>query len=238
MVTDPSGVSTLPTNTSSTNTAATAASSATGALTGGTNMGKEDFLKLLTTQLQNQDPLSPADPKDFVAQLSQFSSLEQLINLNTTMGNFSTTFQGLQNSQQMTQGVSLLDKMVKAQGNSFAVTDGEAVNASFILGSAAKSTKVNIFNSGNTLVRTIDLGAQSRGECQVAWDGKDSNGNKVPDGTYSFQVAATDAQGKSLDTATYITGKVEEVLQDANKVYLKVNGRLITLDSILSIDES
>jgi flagellar hook assembly protein FlgD len=59
----------------------------------------------------------------------------------------------------------------------------------------------------------------------------------VADGTYYYQVAATDAKGNTVDTANYITGKVEEVLQDSNKVYLKINGRLVTVDSILSIDE-
>ena len=225
--------SSIPTTTSTTPSTSTAS----GALTGGVQMGKEDFLQLLTTQLRYQNPLSPEDPKDFVAQLSQFSSLEQLINVNTKLEDSSKSTAAMQNSMQLGQGVSLLDKMVKAQGNSFAVKSGEAVNASFILGGAAKSTKVSIYDSSNKLVRTIDLGGQAKGERQVSWDGKDSSGKPVDDGTYFFKVAATDAQGKTLETASYITGTVEEVLQDTNKVYLKINGRLVTLDSILSIDE-
>lgn len=227
-------VSSIPTTTSDTTTT----SSSTGSLTSGINMGKEDFLLLLTTQLRYQNPLSPEDPKDFVAQLSQFSSLEQLINLNTKLDNYSETTQALQNSANLSQGVALLGKEVKAQGNSFVVKSGESGDMSFILGSTATSTKVNIYTSGNTLVRTIDLGAKSAGEVEINWDGKDNNGNAVADGTYYFQVTAKDASGNDLDTASYITGTVEEVLQDANTVYLKVNGRLVTLDTILSIDES
>ena len=201
-------------------------------------MGKEDFLKLLTTQLQYQDPLSPEDPKDFVAQLAQFSSVEQLINANTKLDNFTTALTSLQGGQQLSQGVSLLDKTVKAQGNSFGVSSGKADNVSYILGGAAKSVKVGIYNSGNTLVRTLDLGSAATGENQIAWDAKDSNGKTVADGTYTFQVTATDANGKAVDSANMFTGKVEEVIQNQNKVYLKVNGRLVTVDNVVAVEPS
>jgi flagellar basal-body rod modification protein FlgD len=225
--------STIPTTTSTTTATST---SATGALTGGAQMGKEDFLRLLTTQLRYQNPLSPEDPKDFVAQLSQFSSLEQLINLNTKLDDYNTISKSMQTSMQLSQGLDLLDKTVKAQGNSFVVSSGKANDVVAILGNAAASTKISIYNSAGKLVRTLDLGAKPKGEVSVSWDGKDSSGKTVPDGTYSYKVAATDASGNTLDTASYITGTVEQVLQDSNKVYLKVNGRLVTLDSVLSID--
>lgn len=231
-------VSSIPnTNSSTTSTSSTSSSSSAASLTGMT-MGKEDFLKLLTTQLRYQDPLSPSDPKDFVAQLAQFSSVEQLINLNTKYDSNNTALSNLQGSMQMAQAVSFLDKTVKAQGSNFVVKSGQADNLSFILGGNAKTTKVSIYNSANQLVRTIDAGSLSSGENKVSWDGKDSTGKQVADGSYSYQVTATDAQGKSVTTATLITGKVEEVLQDQNKVYLKVNGRLITLDNIIAVDQS
>jgi len=201
-------------------------------------MGKEDFLKLLTTQLQYQDPLSPADPKDFVAQLSQFSSLEQLINLNTTMGNLSTSFQTLQSSQQMSQGLSLLGKTVQAQGNIFTVSSGTPGELSSVLGGAASKVTVSIADSSGKVVRTLDLGSKPSGACDISWDGKDSNGNQVADGTYSFSVNAVDSKGAAVTTATLVSGTVEEVLQNSGTVYLKINGRLTTLDNIISIDES
>jgi len=201
-------------------------------------MGKEDFLKLLTTQLQHQDPLSPEDPKDFVAQLSQFSSLEQLINLNTTMGNLGTSLTNLQSSQQMSQGLSLLGKEVTAQGNVFSVSSGEIGDTSYILNGAASSVKASIYDSSGKLVRTIDLGGQATGEHQISWDGKDNSGNKVADGTYSFQISALDSKGNTVSAASLVTGTVEAVLQDSGTVYLKVNGRLTTLDNIISVDNA
>ncbi|MDD2902401.1 MAG: FlgD immunoglobulin-like domain containing protein [Syntrophales bacterium] len=230
-------ISSIP-NTTSTDTSSTAASSASGSLTGGVNMGKEDFLLLLTTQLRYQNPLSPEDPKDFVAQLSQFSSLEQLINVNTKLDDYSTTSKSMQTTMQLSQGLDLIGKQVKAQGNAFVVKEGEANKASLILGSNAASVKVSIYDSNSKLVRTLDMGGQSKGEVQISWDGKDSNGTTVADGTYRYQVTATDSNKNTVETASYVTGTVEEVLQDSDTIYLKVNGLLVTLDSILSIDES
>jgi len=227
--------SSIPTTTTS--STGTSSSTSSSSLTG-INMGKEDFLKLLTTQLRYQNPLSPDDPKEFVAQLAQFSSLEQLLNVNTKLDNFSTTVQSLQNSQNMAQGVSLLGKTVRAQGNSFTVTSGTASAGTVILGSDAKSVKVSISNSSGQLVRTLDLGSQSSGENQISWDGKDSSGNQVADGTYSFQVSALDSKGATVTSANLVAGTVDEVLQNSGKVYLKVNGRLVALDSIISVDQT
>jgi flagellar basal-body rod modification protein FlgD len=138
----------------------------------------------------------------------------------------------------MAQGVSLLGKSVRAQGNSFTVTSGTASTSTVILGQDAKSVKVSISNSGGQVVRTLDLGSLASGERQISWDGKDSQGKQVADGTYSFQVAATDAKGKAVDAATYFTGEVEEVLQNQGTVYVKVNGRLISLDNVFAVDQS
>jgi flagellar basal-body rod modification protein FlgD len=233
--------SSIPTTTSTTSTTSTSSSNSTsssGSLTSGINMGKEDFLKLLTTQLQYQDPLSPSDPKDFVAQLSQFSSLEQLMNLNTTMGTLGTSMTNLQNSQQMTQGLGLLGKTVQAQGNVFTVSSGKSGDLSCVLGGAASKVTVSISDSSGKIVRTLDLGSKPTGACDISWDGKDSNGNTMADGTYSFSVNALDSKGAAVTAATLVSGKVEEVLQNSGTVYLKVNGRLTTLDNLISVDDA
>jgi flagellar basal-body rod modification protein FlgD len=210
-------------------------SSTTGSITGSINMNKDDFLKLLVTQLQNQDPMSPEDPKDFVAQLAQFSSLEQQINSNQNLENLSTAIQGLQQSQKMAQGVSLLGKTVKGSGNQLTVTGGKALEASYQLPQAADQVAVGIFDGTGKQVATVKLGAQSAGTHAITWDGRDSNGKQVADGTYSYQVAAQDKKGNAIQVNNYFTGTVEEVYQDSQGVWVTVNGHQMLLNSIVSV---
>lgn len=198
-------------------------------------MGKEDFLKLLTTQLRYQDPLSPEDPKDFVAQLAQFSALEQQLNTNTNLTRLATVIQNLKNSQDMAQGVGLLGKTVKGTGNTISVAGGQALGAGFELPQAAQEVTVSLYNSGGALVRTLNLGAQPAGYRTFAWDARDSSGKAVADGVYTYQVRATDKNGKSLSATNYFTGRVAEVLQDSQGVWLVVNGRRVWLGNITAV---
>jgi flagellar basal-body rod modification protein FlgD len=199
------------------------------------NMNKDDFLRLLVTQLQYQDPLSPEDPKDFVAQLAQFSSLEQQINSNTNLENLSKVIQNLQQSQNMAQGVSLLGKTVKGAGNQLTVVGGKALEASYNLPQAAKQVVVGIFDATGRQVAILNLGAQPPGSRTLSWDGRDSQGKQVADGIYSYQVAAQDNSGKAMQVENYFTGTVDEVYQDSQGVWVKVNGRQILLGNITSV---
>jgi flagellar basal-body rod modification protein FlgD len=198
-------------------------------------MKKEDFLKLLVTQLRYQDPLSPEDPKDFVAQLAQFSSLEQQINANQNLQDLGKLFQNLKESQNMTQGVSLLGKTVKGSGNQLTVTGGKALEASFQLPQEAKEVVVDILNSSGAQVRSLNLGGRAAGVHALAWDGKDSQGKAAADGIYSFRVAATDKAGKAIQVDNFFTGTVQEVYQDAQGVWVKVNGKQMLLSNIVSV---
>lgn len=233
-------VDSIPSTTAAATTAAsqtTSSSDSTGALTGaiGDTMGKEDFLNLLVTQLRYQDPMSPEDPKDFVAQLAQFSSLEQQINVNKQLENLGELLKTFTDSQNMAQGVSLLGKTVTGSGSQITVSGGQASEASFQLPSDAQALVVGIFDVSGQQVRILNLGAQSAGTCTFAWDGKDSDGNKVADGTYSYQVAAQNKDGQALQVDTYFTGKVEKVYQDSQGIWVTVDGRQVLLNSIVSV---
>jgi flagellar basal-body rod modification protein FlgD len=207
-----------------TSSGSTSSDSITGSIS--QTMNKDDFLKLLVTQLQYQDPMSPEDPKDFVAQLAQFSSLEQQINSNTNLENLSKVIQNLQQSQNMAQGVSLLGKTVKGAGNQLTVVGGKALEASFQLPEAAQQVVVGIFDS---------TGQQVAGSRTFSWDGKDSQGKQAADGIYSYQVAAQDKSGNAIQVANYFTGTVDEVYQDSQGVWVTVNGRQILLGNITSV---
>jgi len=218
----------------------TSSSDSKGALTGaiGENMGKEDFLNLLVTQLRYQDPMSPEDPKDFVAQLAQFSSLEQQINANQYLEKLGELLQTFTTSQDMAKGIALLGKTVTGSGSQISLSGGQATEASFQLPSAAQALVVGIFDANGEQVRILNLGAQSAGTCTFAWDGKDSDGKKVTDGTYSYQVAAQNKDGQALKVDNYFTGKVEQVYQDSQGIWVKVNGRQVLLSSITSVADT
>ena len=198
-------------------------------------MNKDDFLQLLMAQLQNQDPLSPEDPKDFVSQLAQFSSLEQQINSNSNLENLSKAIQSLQQSQSMAQGVSLLGKTVQGNGNTLSVAGGKALDATFQLPQAAAQVAVGIFDSNGNQVTTLNLGAQAAGTGAFSWDGKDSKGKQVADGTYSYQVAAQDKAGNTIQVNNYLTGTVQQVYQDSQGVWVTVNGQKMLLNNIISV---
>jgi flagellar basal-body rod modification protein FlgD len=202
------------------------------------NLGKDDFLKLLVTQLRFQDPMAPQDPKDFVTQLAQFSSLEQQINSNTNLLALGRLVNHLSYSLLMSRGVGLLGKTVKAMGNSLTVSGGNQVGASYELPRDAKQVTVNIYNASGQLVRTLELGGQAAGMRQFTWDGKDADGKPVADGTYTFKVTALDSQGQTMEASTYITGKVTEVYWDEEGVWVKVDGRPVLVDNIVSVVQS
>lgn len=198
-------------------------------------MGKEDFLKLLVTQLRFQDPMAPEDPKDFVAQLAQFSSLEQQLNANTNLVAVGKVVQHLVDSLGMARGVALLGKTVRGVGNALTLAGGRGVSASYQLPQDARQVTVTIFDAGGKTIRTLELGSQPAGLRQFTWDGKDSQGKVAPDGSYSYQIRAVDAKGQGLEVTNYFTGTVTEVYQDPGGVWVKVDGKPVLVDNIVSV---
>jgi len=244
-------VSTLPstlnssasTTTSGAGTASQSAGSgktSSASLTGATTktMGKDDFLKLLTTQLRYQDPLNPQDPKDFVSQLSQFSSLEQQMNTNTTLQAIGTLMQSVKDGNGMSQGVAMLGKTVTGVGNSITMASGRASNTTFQLSKEAQEVKVTIFDASGKAVRSLNLGRQAAGNRPIAWDGKNDQGAKVADGTYAYTVSAKDSKGQAIEVNSYFTGTVQEVYMDAKGVWVKVNGQPILIDNVTAISQN
>ena len=171
-------------------TAKTTASSSTESV-----MGKDDFLKLLVAQLQNQDPLSPDDPTEFTAQLAQFSSLEQLTSLNTSMDNLVTSNA---NSDRFST-LTTIGKNVAYSSESFTYT-GEAVELGYQLDSNAANVTMSLQQNGVTLAR-IQGTELATGNHFITWDGKLANGNDAPVGDYKIVIEAKAATGDSVATA-------------------------------------
>lgn len=197
-------------------------------------MGKEDFLHLLVTQLQNQDPLNPSDSTEFTAQLATFSSLEELQNINTTLAGVNTSQSILTNSQ----AVDYIGKQIQAIGDQFHLRDGQADPIEFNISQDAAGVYVKIYNQYGEFVQDIELGPKTAGRQSVQWDGVDHLGQKAPDGSYRFEAVALDAQGNTTDVTTFTSGTVSGVYYKNGLAYLITADQEIPLGSVVQVHES
>lgn len=170
--------------------------SITGSLTGASNLGKDDFLLLLVTQLQNQDPLNPQDPTEFTSQLAQYSSLEQLFTVNDQLQQLGTT-NG--NVVQMT-ALGLMGQNVVVQADSFTL-GSDSMTLGYKLSNNVDEAQLAIQDANGKTVATLDGSALSSGEHFMTWDGKDSTGATLPAGEYQLKLL-TKLDGASTDSGT------------------------------------
>ncbi|BAH74865.1 flagellar hook assembly protein FlgD [Solidesulfovibrio magneticus] len=211
-------------------TSGSSASSTTSSSTSG--LGMDAFLQLLVTQLQYQDPLDPMDDKEFVAELAQFSSLEQLTEINSGIEGLSTLTQ----EQQMIGAVNFIGKTIEANGTAVNVEDGAATSVTFTLPEDAATCLVNVLDSSGNIVRTVDLGATTAGQVEFEWDGKDYDGNAVDDGQYQVAVTATNADGEVMTVTSTMTGTVEGIQQVSGSYYLDIGGgRYVAFTDITNV---
>jgi flagellar basal-body rod modification protein FlgD len=194
-------------------------------------LGKEDFLHLLITQLQNQDPLNPTDHTEFTAQLAQFSSLEQLSNVNDNL----EQLQNFQASTNNSQAVSLLGKEITANGNFLRLSDGEPIGCDFSLGRDAAAVVVNIYDSTGEFVKAFESEDLSSGRQTLIWDGTDRNGNPAKDGNYTFEILAADTNGKNVNVTAFFTGTVNTVTFENNTPFLISEGQKIALGDVIQV---
>jgi flagellar basal-body rod modification protein FlgD len=194
-------------------------------------LGKDDFLTLLITQLQHQDPLNPTDSTEYTAQLAQFSSLEQLSNVNQNL----EYLQLYQASINNAQAVSFIGKQIMALGNAIEVDQGAADGCEFDLTADAAGVTVNIYDEGGDLVKTIEAGAMDAGRQTVQWDGTDQNGNPVADGNYTFEVMAVDADDQHVEAVTYTSGVVSGVTFSQGTTYFIMKNQRIAIGDIVEV---
>ena len=194
-------------------------------------MGKDAFLELLVTQLQYQDPLNPMDSTAFTAQLAQFSSLEQLNNVNKNL-EYSQLYQASINNS---QAVSFIGKEIKASGDSIEVANGIPGSLGFSLPEQAAQSIINIYDIGDNFVKSMDTGELDQGAQSIEWDGIDNNGMAVKDGEYRFEVMAYNGSEERIDAETYTSGRVTGVTFLDGKAKLLVGERPIALGNIIEV---
>ncbi|OGA98064.1 MAG: flagellar biosynthesis protein FlgD [Burkholderiales bacterium RIFCSPHIGHO2_12_FULL_61_11] len=205
--------------------------SALGALTSATGSSADSeqrFLKLLVTQLNNQDPLNPLDNAQLTSQLAQMSTVSGIEKLNGA-------FQSLlaqSGSSQVLQSAGLIGRTVLVPGNELALKQGVEVPFAVDVTGAAESVKVTITNAAGDAVRSYDLGALPPGVKTLSWDGAADNGEPLAEGSYTLSVGALG--GASTVAASALTyAKVSSVAQGSAGVALDLeSGRKASLSDV------
>lgn len=197
-------------------------------------MGKDDFLTLLVAQLKHQDPLNPSESTEFTAQLAQFSSLEQLQNIGSTLSGFEVYQSTLNNIQ----STGFIGKTVTATGSLFGVKGGNPDPIRFDLTNAADSVYLQIYDNYGSFVNDIQAGSREAGEQQVQWDGRDANGTTVADGPYTFTIMAMNADGSIVSANSYTTGVVTGVDYKTGATNLLINDHEVPISSVIRIEET
>jgi flagellar basal-body rod modification protein FlgD len=185
-----------------------------------TGASQQDFLKLFTTQLQNQNPLDPTKNEAFVAQLAQFSQLEATTNMANQLTSMASTMSG----DRMMSSAALIGKSVIVPGASFDMTAGNAITGNVALPTGADGITIDVLNSNGESVKQQILGAQPSGDLSWTWSGADNNGNAVADGTYTFRVTGV-SQGKTIAPEVNQVSAIRSVSQNAKaELVLEVQG--------------
>lgn len=195
-------------------------------------LDKNDFLNLMVTQLKNQDPLSPMNNNEFIAQTTQMSSLEQLINIAKLIEKLSTT----SIESQLLNGASFIGKYVSYNGDSFALKDGVA-NIKFYLDNPADKVSINIYNRNGAVVATGEFKNLDAGLNSIPWDGTGIDGNKLPDGFYTYTLKAKDKSGNEVSAIQVSSGRVTGVTVKDGKLVFNVNGSPVNADNIKEVFE-
>jgi flagellar basal-body rod modification protein FlgD len=197
-------------------------------------LSQDDFLKLLLTQLQSQDPLKPLDNQEFAAQLATFNSLDQLININKKL----EASQGQQKLLDQLGSTALIGKEVRATGDRIQLTAEQEAMLNYTLDANASRVVVNITDRDGNLVRALEVGSQTTGQQTVSWDGKDTSGARVAPGQYTFAVAAIDSSNKKIGVTTFLHGIVTGVNMAGSEPQLEINGMEIPVSAVVSVRDA
>ncbi len=194
----------------------------------------DTFLLLLTSQLQNQDPLEPMDSSEFTNQLVQYANVEQSIQVNSNLEEMI----GLNISNLATNAVSYIGKEVQLDATAFPLQDSYAKFSYTLAEDAQKATAIISDSSGN-IVHSFPT-ETTAGKHILDWDGQTTSGEQLPDGVYSLQISAFDPEGELMPAENiYIStyGKVTTIASDGVDIAVGLDDVVITLDKILSIHE-
>ncbi len=195
-------------------------------------LDQNTFLRLFITQLENQDPLNPTANEEFVAQLAQFSSLEQATQTTSLLENLIA--QGAERGR--LDAVGLIGHQVLATGNTLEVDGTGEGNLVYQLAGEISSGTISITDLKGNLVRTLTVETQGAGQHTLEWDGLDDDGQPVPSGVYQFSVNPINADGASVGVTTFLRESVQSALWDNGQTALTLaSGRTLSTNDVLSV---
>jgi flagellar basal-body rod modification protein FlgD len=185
------------------------------------DMGKQDFLTLFTAQLQNQNPLEPVKNEAFVAQLAQFSQLEALTNMQTSLDTFVTSMSG----ERMLNSASLIGKKVAITDALTPLAQGGTIDASIDLPKGAAGVQVNVLDAKGNVVKEIIAGPQMPGSMPLQWDGKNTAGQSASPGLYRLSAQAV-INGKTATVPVNTLATVKSIVTNPSdgSVSVEVEG--------------
>src|SRR3984957_12463187 len=182
-------------------------------------LGGTDFITLMLAQLQNQDPTSPVDSNTFLTQLAQLSEVQGITQLNTSFGSLSSSI----SAGQALQASSLLGHQALVTSSTAQLATNGTVTGTVSVPQSTSAVVLSIADSSGNVVRSIGLGAQSTGNANFSWDGKESNGSQAPAGTYTLTAQYAGQTSSSTAATTAVNGTVESVSMGAGSAGLTMN---------------
>ena len=197
-------------------------------------MGKDDFLKLMTAQLKYQDPISPLKNEEMAAQLAQFSALEQMSNVNQNL----EKMQDQAKPQENILAASLIGKKIGTDSSNFLYDKVNQAQLKFELLGDSQVAQITVFNEKGEAVRELAATGLKKGPQKVMWDGKSDKGAELAKGQYTFKVIAKDQTEKSVKAKTETNGVVSGVSFEGGKAILLVGDQKVPFDSIGKIEDA
>lgn len=197
-------------------------------------LGQEDFINLMVTQLRNQDPFEPLQSGEFIGQLAQFGTVSGISELQNSVSELASSLI----SNQTLQATNLIGKNALVPSDSLSLKEGESIKGAISTNGPANNVTVSIFDAAGNLVQSLPVGVVNEGLKEFVWDGTDASGNQAPEGNYFFSVIGREGENSiALDTFAY--KKIESISlgENTNSIRLNVeNGGELKISEILKIE--
>ena len=223
----------MPIDTSTTTSVSQTVQQPVGA-TGSSTLGKNEFLKILTAQLANQDPTAPMDSNAFVAQLAQFTALEEQQNTNDTL----TQMLALQQSSSQTNAVAMVGKDAVYNASQMDLSAGGTISVNATLAATAGDVIMEVDDASGNAVRHQSFGPRTAGNQTLTWDGLNDSGVAQSPGTYGVSVSATDLSGNAVSVTQQARGRITGVSFQNGTTQLMIGNTTISLSDIVELQEA